>query len=54
MHDKKISSFESPDLKKLKAVVIDNKTTIYIDPDTDADEARKRYLSRINLSSLKI
>jgi hypothetical protein len=32
----------------MQAVVIDNKTTIYIAMDANADDARQRYLSRIN------
>lgn len=46
------SSFISPDLSKLKAVIIDHRTTIYILPGADSEEARYKYLSR-NPSKLK-
>lgn len=38
----------SPDLNKMQAVIIDKKTTIYIAKNADPDEARKRYLNRMN------
>jgi hypothetical protein len=40
------STFKSPDLSKLKAVIIDHRTTIYIAQDADIEEARDKYLSR--------
>jgi hypothetical protein len=40
------STFKSPDLSKLKAVIIDHRTTIYIAPEADIEEARDKYLSR--------
>jgi hypothetical protein len=40
------STFKSPDLSKLKAVIIDHRTTIYIAQEADIDEARDKYLSR--------
>ena len=46
MQDKKIVSFESPDLKKLQAVVINSRTTIFIDKDADPDEAKRIYEER--------
>ncbi len=46
MYEKKQVKFESPDLSKLQAVVIDNKTKIYIPLNADPIEARSRYLSR--------
>jgi hypothetical protein len=49
MNDKKLNNFESPNLNKLQAVIIDHKTTIYIAPNADPEEARNRYLSRIYL-----
>ena len=45
-HDKKQVRTESPNVGTLQAVVIDKKTTIYIAPEADAEEARKRYLLR--------
>jgi hypothetical protein len=38
--------FKSPDLSKLKAVIIDHRTTIYIALGADVEEARDKYLSR--------
>jgi hypothetical protein len=40
------TTFKSPDLSKLKAVIIDHRTTIYIAQEADIDEARDKYLSR--------
>jgi hypothetical protein len=38
---------KSPDLSKLKEVIIDHRTKIYISPGADIEEAKSRYLSRI-------
>ena len=43
MYEKKTISFVSPDLKKLQAVIIDARTTIFIDKYADPIEARRRY-----------
>jgi hypothetical protein len=48
MSEKKGVNFESPNVNKMQAVVIDSKTTIYIATDADPEEAKQRYLSRIN------
>jgi hypothetical protein len=40
------STFKSPDLSKLKAVIIDHRTTIYIALGADIETARDKYLSR--------
>jgi hypothetical protein len=45
MFEKKQETFHSPDMSKLKAVVIDRKTRIYVPFDVDPDEARARYWS---------
>ena len=45
MSEKK--GFESPNINKLQAVIIDSKTTIYISVDADPEEAKKRYMLRI-------
>jgi hypothetical protein len=45
--DKKQVTFKTPDLSKMQEVVIDVRTRIYIDPDADPDEARERYLARL-------
>jgi hypothetical protein len=47
MYEKKQNNFKSPDLNKLQVVVIDLKTKIYIELGADPEEARKRYLSRL-------
>jgi hypothetical protein len=38
--------FKSPDLSKMKAVIIDHRTTIYIAMDADSELAREKYMSR--------
>jgi len=40
------STFKSPDLSKLVAVIIDHRTTIYIAQGADIEMARDKYLSR--------
>jgi hypothetical protein len=47
MYEAKSSVIKSPDLSKLKEVIIDHRTKIYVAPDVDAEEARSRYLTRI-------
>jgi hypothetical protein len=47
MFEKKSNTIKSPDLSKLKEVIIDHRTRIYIAPGADVEEARNRYLSRI-------
>jgi hypothetical protein len=46
MYEKKQHNVKSPDIKAMKAVVIDSRTRIYIPLDADPEEARNRYLSR--------
>lgn len=46
MFEKKQNDLTSPDISKLKAVVIDVKTTIYVQLDVDPEVARTRYWSR--------
>ena len=41
MSGKKQNSFDSPDVKKLQAVVIDGKTTIFVAKGADPEEAQK-------------
>ncbi len=53
MYDKKITTFISPDLKKLQAVVIDGRTTIYIDKDADPADAKRQYAERRKLLNIK-
>jgi hypothetical protein len=47
MFEKKAAIFKSPDLSKLKEVIIDHRTKIYILPGADIEEAKERYLSRM-------
>jgi hypothetical protein len=47
MIDKKINTVKSPDLSKLKEVIIDHRTKIYVSPDTDIEKAKESYLNRI-------
>jgi len=53
MLEKKPIVYKSPDLSKLKEVVIDHRTRIYIAPDADVEEARSRYLSLVQMRKLK-
>jgi hypothetical protein len=48
MYERKqtISNTKTPDLSKMKAVVIDFKTVIYIEHGASEEEARKRYSTR--------
>jgi hypothetical protein len=48
MFDKKQNIVKSPDLSKLKEVIIDHRTRIYIAPDADIEKARERYMDRIS------
>ncbi|HPT22635.1 MAG TPA: hypothetical protein PLR88_11880 [Bacteroidales bacterium] len=53
MFEKKQSVFKSPDLSKLKEVVIDHRTKIYVDIDADIEEAKNKYLFRIASKRIK-
>jgi hypothetical protein len=53
MFEKKPNIIKSPDLSKLKEVIIDHRTKIYIAPGADIEEARNRYLSRITVRRSK-
>lgn len=48
MFKKNTQIIKSPDLSKLKEVIIDHRTKIYIDPSEDIEEARNRYLTRMS------
>ena len=54
MFDKKINVIVSPDLSKLQAVIINERTTIYIDKDSDPGDARKLYEERRQAINIKI
>jgi hypothetical protein len=47
MIEKKQMIYKSPDLSKLKEVIIDHRTRIYITPGMDSEEAKNRYLLRL-------
>lgn len=47
MIEKKPVVHKSPDLSKMKEVIIDHRTKIYIAPEADADEAKARYLASL-------
>jgi len=53
MFEKKPIAYKSPDLSKLKEVIIDHRTRIYIAPGADIEEARNRYFSRITTRRTK-
>ncbi|MGE5458602.1 MAG: hypothetical protein ACM3RX_09645 [Methanococcaceae archaeon] len=46
MYEKKIVIMKSPDLSKLKEIIIDHRTKIYIALDADIEKAKERYLNR--------
>lgn len=56
MYEKKqtISNTKTPDLSKMKAVVIDYKTVIYIEQGASEEEARERYSTRGALYSKEL
>ncbi len=47
MIEKKPVIHNSPDLSKMKEVIIDHRTKIYIAPGADANEAKSRYLANL-------
>jgi len=53
MFEKKPGIYKSPDLSKLREVIIDHRTKIYIAPGADIEEAKNRYLSRITTRRTK-
>ena len=53
MSEKKTNHFQSPDLNKLQAVIIDFKTRIYIPIGADPEKAKKRYLEIVNSKFLR-
>jgi len=53
MFEKKQNIIKSPDLSKLREVIIDHRTKIYIPLGADIEEARNRYLSRITTRRTK-
>jgi hypothetical protein len=53
MLEKKVVISKSPDLSKLREVVIDHRTKIYIAFDADIEEAKSRYLDRATSKRVK-
>ena len=53
MFEKKPIAFKSPDLSKLREVIIDHRTKIYIAFDADIEEAKGRYLYRMTTKRTK-
>lgn len=53
MFEKKQVVYKSPDLSKLREVIIDHRTKIYIAPGADIEEAKTRYLSRLTVRRTK-
>lgn len=53
MSENKQALIKSPDLSKLREVIIDHRTKIYIPLDADVEEARTRYLSRNSSRRIK-
>lgn len=51
--EKKQEKFEAPDISRLKEVIIDHRTRIYIPQEADAEEAKFRYLNRNTAKKLK-
>lgn len=47
MYEKKQVVHESPNLDKMKQVIINHKTRIYIGIDEDPEEAKKRYFEKM-------
>lgn len=53
MIEKKPVVFKSPDLSKLKEVIINHKTRIYIAQDANIEEAKERYRTLMAARKLK-
>ena len=53
MIEKKQDKHESPDITRLKEVVIDHRTRIYIQPGADIEEAKFRYRNRLTAKKLR-
>lgn len=46
MYEKKAVVLQSPDITRMREVIIDHRTRIYIAFDADIEEAKNRYLYR--------
>ena len=47
MFAKKQNNFKSPDLNKMQEVIINARTRIYVEKGLDPEEAKERYLERL-------
>ncbi len=47
MQERKQTNFKTPDISKMQEVVIDARTKIYIEHGASPEEARSRYLNRL-------
>ena len=54
MYDKKTFTVISPDLNKLQAVVIDARTTIFIERGSDPKSAKRLYEERRHAMNIKL
>jgi hypothetical protein len=54
MYEKKMVAIVSPDLNKMQAVIIDGRTTIFIDKGSDPDDARRLYVQRRQALNIKL
>jgi hypothetical protein len=54
MYEKKHDHITKPDMSKLKAVVIDARTKIYVPFDVDPEVARARYWSHRDVKSKEL
>lgn len=53
MAEKKPDTHASPDISRLKEIIIDHRTRIYIPLDADVEEAKFRYLNRLTPKKLR-
>lgn len=53
MAEKKNNNFQSPDLNKMQAVIVDFKTKIFIPIGADPEKAKIRFLEKINAKYVK-
>ena len=50
--NKKQTVHKTPNTAKMQEVIIDGKTRIYIDIDADPEQARNRYLARLQPNNI--
>ena len=48
MAEKKHKPYVSPDLSKMQEIIVNWRTKIYVARDADPEEAKRRYLQRID------